>query len=96
MHLPRAYRSLSRPSSALEPSHPPHSYSDALLCMVSLNMSGIKVRNDVRSLVFLSIVEESSRSKPFIPHDHMRYCVHCLYECDVLVFFVLFVMYYVL
>lgn len=23
MHLPRAYRSLARPSSALEPSHPP-------------------------------------------------------------------------
>lgn len=25
MHLPRAYRSLARPSSALEPSHPPDS-----------------------------------------------------------------------
>lgn len=31
LHLPRAYRSLARPSSALEPSHPPDSITPVIL-----------------------------------------------------------------
>lgn len=68
MHLPRAYRSLARPSSALEPSHPPDSITPVTPNQVQLASS---ITAPIHDFMYLSV----NTGNPSFPDNLLIGCI---------------------